>query len=286
MGARAHGPWRRPGNAAEPARPAGRKGRSTTSRRPRRLSRSSTSSPCRAPPARCWTLSTPSAAMRSTARSPDLRRPPSRRSARHRPPSMTISAVPVMRFETVADHARRSEPPGARRGASTGSTTPTIPLPERCRILTERLWQRQRARGSGRRDRVRIDPLPADAPLRFAERPETRDGRVGGGRSRRCAARDDHRLRSGVRRHLGHELPRGGRRGLAGSRWRTTCRAGPNGCDGRSEAASPGLPIVNAGPWGRDYHTRLERIHAAYGFDVLPDLVEAIVQGLLDPPAG
>lgn len=28
--------------------------------------------------------------------------------------------------------------------------------------------------------------------------------------------------------------------------------------------AFAGIPIVNAGPWGRDYHTVLERLHAQY----------------------
>jgi arginine utilization protein RocB len=42
-----------------------------------------------------------------------------------------------------------------------------------------------------------------------------------------------------------------------------------------------GIPTVNAGPWGRDYHTRLERLHAPYAFAVLPDLVEAIARGVL-----
>jgi arginine utilization protein RocB len=37
-----------------------------------------------------------------------------------------------------------------------------------------------------------------------------------------------------------------------------------------------GIPIVNAGPWGRDYHTRLERAHRRYTFDVLPVLVREI----------
>jgi arginine utilization protein RocB len=45
--------------------------------------------------------------------------------------------------------------------------------------------------------------------------------------------------------------------------------------------AIAGIPTVNAGPWGRDYHTRLERLHAPYAFDVLPDLVEAIARGVL-----
>ena len=36
--------------------------------------------------------------------------------------------------------------------------------------------------------------------------------------------------------------------------------------------ASAGLPTVNAGPWGRDYHTPMERLHTGYAFKVLPDL--------------
>jgi arginine utilization protein RocB len=42
-----------------------------------------------------------------------------------------------------------------------------------------------------------------------------------------------------------------------------------------------GLPIVNAGPWGRDYHTPLERAHAGYMFEVLPELVLGIVREVL-----
>ena len=40
------------------------------------------------------------------------------------------------------------------------------------------------------------------------------------------------------------------------------------------------LPIVNVGPWGRDYHTRLERAHRNYSFNVLPALVAEIVRQL------
>ncbi len=31
-----------------------------------------------------------------------------------------------------------------------------------------------------------------------------------------------------------------------------------------------GVPTVNIGPWGRDYHTPLERLHMPYAFEVLP----------------
>lgn len=40
-------------------------------------------------------------------------------------------------------------------------------------------------------------------------------------------------------------------------------------------------PVVNIGPWGRDYHQKWERAHAPYTFGVLPDLIyEAAVECL------
>ena len=50
---------------------------------------------------------------------------------------------------------------------------------------------------------------------------------------------------------------------------------------GAERYGAAGIPSINAGPWGRDYHTRLERMHAGYGFRVLPDLLLAIVGNLL-----
>lgn len=45
--------------------------------------------------------------------------------------------------------------------------------------------------------------------------------------------------------------------------------------------AVAGLPTVNAGPWGRDYHTPLERLHTGYAFDVLPKLIRHMAGNLL-----
>lgn len=56
--------------------------------------------------------------------------------------------------------------------------------------------------------------------------------------------------------------------------------AGLHWAEGRAFA---GIPIVNAGPWGRDYHTILERLHAPYAFGVLPDLIGEIVMEVLAP---
>lgn len=41
------------------------------------------------------------------------------------------------------------------------------------------------------------------------------------------------------------------------------------------------FPAVNIGPWGRDYHQRLERLHAPYAFGDLPRLLDRIVERFL-----
>ncbi|RWJ05685.1 M20/M25/M40 family metallo-hydrolase [Mesorhizobium sp.] len=41
------------------------------------------------------------------------------------------------------------------------------------------------------------------------------------------------------------------------------------------------FPVVNIGPWGREYHQRLERVYAAYAFEELPRLLLRIVARFL-----
>jgi arginine utilization protein RocB len=50
-----------------------------------------------------------------------------------------------------------------------------------------------------------------------------------------------------------------------------------------SRGATPGVPIINIGPWGRDYHHWLERVHAPYAFEVLPVLVQSVARHVLVP---
>ena len=38
-----------------------------------------------------------------------------------------------------------------------------------------------------------------------------------------------------------------------------------------------GYPCINLGPWGRDYHQWLERLHAPYAFEVLPLALLAVI---------
>lgn len=46
-------------------------------------------------------------------------------------------------------------------------------------------------------------------------------------------------------------------------------------------ADAKSFPTVNLGPWGREFHQKLERVHAPYAFDVLPGLVMEIAREFL-----
>ena len=41
-----------------------------------------------------------------------------------------------------------------------------------------------------------------------------------------------------------------------------------------------GLPTINLGPWGRDYHHWLERLHAPYAFEILPKALLAVIEAV------
>ncbi len=41
-----------------------------------------------------------------------------------------------------------------------------------------------------------------------------------------------------------------------------------------------GWPTINLGPWGRDYHHWLERLHTPYAFDVLPKALLAVIDAV------
>ncbi len=191
-----------------------------------------------------------------------------------------VAAMPVMRFATVADHARRSKPM-ALGATLDGLDVPTIPLPERCRILTERLWQ---ASGlSGPAVVTGFGSIPY-LPTRLSASPNA---------LRLATAVSEARQAVGARHGttIGADpvfagisdmsfLGEADEASLAPVAYNTPGWA--EWVQWPERGGIAGLPIVNVGPWGRDYHTPLERIHVAYGFEVLPDLVEAIVQGVLN----
>ena len=47
-----------------------------------------------------------------------------------------------------------------------------------------------------------------------------------------------------------------------------------------SMPAPAGYPCINIGPWGRDYHHWLERLHAPFAFEILPRALLAVIEGL------
>jgi arginine utilization protein RocB len=44
-----------------------------------------------------------------------------------------------------------------------------------------------------------------------------------------------------------------------------------------------GYPCINIGPWGRDYHHWLERLHAPFAFETLPRALLAVIEAVLKP---
>ncbi len=54
----------------------------------------------------------------------------------------------------------------------------------------------------------------------------------------------------------------------------------------RPAADALDFPAVNIGPWRREFHQRLERVHAPYAFDVLPRLLIRIATHILAQPEG
>ena len=46
--------------------------------------------------------------------------------------------------------------------------------------------------------------------------------------------------------------------------------------------ATLGVPTINIGPWGRDYHQWLERAHIKYSFEHLPEIVWRVAMAALD----
>lgn len=189
-----------------------------------------------------------------------------------------VPAVPVMRFETLLDQLRQTAPDALHRALKDASAADS--LPERCRLLTKRLWQ---ASGlSGPAVVVGFGSIPY-LPTRLSGLPNAvRLARIATTAAQ--AVGDRHGTSIGVTpvfagisdmSFLGEAeedlLEVVGRNMPGWAAW----------VNWPEKGGVAGLPIVNAGPWGRDYHTRLERLHVGYGFDVLPDLLAALVEGLL-----
>lgn len=190
------------------------------------------------------------------------------------------AALPVLRFSALNAEVRARDPE-AHAAARTG-LPPDTALPDLCRIVTARLWQ-----ASGRTGPAVVTGFGSMPylPTQLSDRPEAR-------RLHRAAARaaaqtaQDHvtpiRL-DAVFAGISDMSFLGEADEAALSVIAAETPVWGGAIAWPAQGGIAGLPIVNAGPWGRDYHTPLERMHVRYGFEVLPDLLSVLVRDMLAP---
>jgi arginine utilization protein RocB len=196
-----------------------------------------------------------------------------------------VPPLPVVGVTTFEQLRRdvltaRPEAEGALTAFAQDVAAQNLDLPEQCRLITQELWKL-----SGRGDPTIIlgfastpylaTQLGPDADARNLARATEAAAEIIAARHNTTIALPAYFLGISDMSFLGQadendipiiaaNTPAWG----AGLHW-------PKG------AAFAGIPIVNAGPWGRDYHTVLERLHTPYAFTVLPDLIGEIVSGVL-----
>ena len=154
-------------------------------------------------------------------RAPADRAPADRALADRAPGGLEAPApVPVVRYEAVAAAARRREPrldaelaPFRRELAASG-----LALPERCRLMTERVWAASGLPGPAIVTGFGSTPY---LPVALSDRPSARRlGRAARGAAAEAESRygTADRLHQALPGDLGCQLPRRGGRGIAGGR--------------------------------------------------------------------
>jgi len=186
--------------------------------------------------------------------------------------------VPLIRFSALDAQVLAASP--AAHAAARADLPPDAPLPELCRIVTARLWQ---ASGlSGPAVVTGFGSIPY-LPTQLSDRPEAHHLHAAAAR-----AADEIGALHGTAIRLAPVfagisdmsfLGEADESGLSAVAAETPVWGGAIAWPEKGGIA--GLPIVNAGPWGRDYHTPLERMHIRYGFEVLPDLIDKLSREML-----
>ena len=186
--------------------------------------------------------------------------------------------VRVMRFADVLAVARGKDgfeaafAAEAKRLAAEG-----LDLPERSRALTEFAWDRTGLGGSAIILGNASLPYPAVGWQEGGENDETAR-RISG-------ALDAFFEREGQSYATFSFFPAISDMSFLGARQPeetdVTAANTPLWGQGIEPTEAGGVPIVNIGPWGRDYHHWLERTHADYTFRVLPQAVRAVARAVL-----
>lgn len=190
---------------------------------------------------------------------------------------------PSIVYETLL--ARLEEPERLRLEAVSASIAAgEQPLPEKCRLITEQAWELSRLAGPAILTGfgsipylpTNLSAQPAAARLRAAAVEVADEAGARHGSVVTCA---DYFAGISDMSFFGE---------AAESSLDVVARNTPAWKDSVRwplTRALANMPTINIGPWGRDYHTPLERLHVGYAFDVLPQLIRDVCARLLRPDA-
>ncbi len=192
--------------------------------------------------------------------------------------------VPVLTFASVRERAAQRDPDFAARfdaAAVALAARADLDLPTRCRALTELAWDAAGQEGPA------IVLGYASLPYPAVNFPTDAAGRALEARilAAAHAAAARHATSVTAARHLPvivdmSFLGIADAEDLRATAANTPIWGSSIAWD-LSAAPTPGIPAINLGPWGRDYHHWLERVHQPYAFDVLPELVRDVAMAAL-----
>lgn len=190
-----------------------------------------------------------------------------------------VETIPLHRYEALLD---RLDAEARSRLGTVGASLAAgdLPLPEQCRLVTEEAWRLSRLPGPAIVTGfgsipylpTNLSDRPAAARLRAIALDIAAGATARYGSAIGCA---DYFAGISDMSFFGEATESG---------LNVVARNTPMWRDGIRWPKSGGLaniPTINIGPWGRDYHTPLERLHIGYAFDVLPQVVSDVCAALL-----
>ncbi len=193
--------------------------------------------------------------------------------------------VPVIPFAELRARSASRDPGFVQRFATAAvelMARPDLDLPSRCRVLTELTWDASGLEGPAVVLGFASMPYPA------VNMPDTPRSHAMEAKVRRVAAQASARHGVSIMpvRHLEVIVDMSFLGQVDADDLRRTAENTPIwGSSIRwdlDRPATPGIPMLNVGPWGRDYHHWLERVHQPYAFGVLPELVRDLAAAALE----
>lgn len=190
-----------------------------------------------------------------------------------------LPAIEVVDFSTLLVRGRAAAPDLDKVLTETAAAASRAGhnLPEQCRLVTEAVWQR-----SGRAGPVVVTGFGSLPYLPVALGPSPNARRLAAAVTRACNAIGVEAIAETAVFPGISDMSFLGEADLAAvPAIAANTPIWGYGIPWPEHGAVAGVPTVNAGPWGRDYHTPLERLHAGYAFDVLPRFLAELSAALL-----